>query len=162
MICRERLMELFVLDTDEWKLRYRIPRRGCRPGDACETVRPDGYVSLVIERRRYLLHRMIWLYVHGDCPAIIDHIDGNPSNNALSNLRAATHSQNMANRPPQKNNSSGVKGVSFDRARNRWTASLTQNRKLINLGRFQTKAEAVAARRSAEEKYHGEFAWKAA
>lgn len=88
----------------------------------------------------------------------VDHADNNPLNNRRSNLRLATTSQNCANTKIYKNNTSGVKGVSYFKRENRWQATITYQRKFIHLGYYKTFEEAVEARQQAALKYFGEFA----
>ena len=69
-------------------------------------------ISVCINDVRYMAHRLAWLHYYGEpVPPLIDHIDGDPHNNRIDNLRAATKSQNMVNSPTQKNNTSGYRGV---------------------------------------------------
>jgi hypothetical protein len=88
----------------------------------------------------------------------IDHIDGNGLNNQKSNLRACTHQQNQMNRALSKNNSSGFKGVSLYKGRNKWNSYIKVNYKKINLGYFKTKEEAALTYNAAALKHFGEFA----
>lgn len=117
MITQDRLKELVDHDPGRGVLLWKKARRGCHPGDVIGTIRADGYRTVLIDGHRYTVHRLIWLYVHGELPMAVDHIDQNPMNNLLSNLRAATVSQNMANRGAQINNTSGLKGVCWDSKR---------------------------------------------
>lgn len=117
------------------------------------------YLQVTLFKRTYKVHRLIWLILHGQFPCgYIDHIDGNGLNNAVSNLREATPSQNMMNQRTRCDSSSGVKGVSFDKCRNKWYAYINANGKRTMLGRFDNKSEAVNARQRAEMRHHGEFA----
>ena len=88
----------------------------------------------------------------------VDHIDMDGLNNTKTNLRVCTKSQNMQNRPKTALNRSGFKGVSFDKARGKWTSHIQSNKKLLALGRFDTPLEAYKAYCEACVKYHGEFA----
>lgn len=88
----------------------------------------------------------------------IDHIDGNKTNNAIHNLRLATASQNLMNTGLRSDNRSGVKGVSFVQRLQKYTASIRKNGKIVFLGNFARMEDAVAARKAAETRYHGEFA----
>lgn len=93
---------------------------------------------------------------HGDPGSLdIDHIDGNKLNNKIENLRAVTRSQNNQNRrAAQANNeTSGVMGVHYDKSRNKWAASLNLNGDKVFFQRFDTKEEAMLARKQAEQKY---------
>jgi hypothetical protein len=91
-------------------------------------------------------------------PLFIDHRDGDPLNNQRENLRKATVSQNNMNTCLASNNTSGVKGVRFDKERQKWIARIVINGKEINLGRFAKKEDAVKARKEAEELLHREWA----
>lgn len=86
---------------------------------------------------------------------VVDHINGNPSDNRKSNLRVVTQAKNMQNRKTNVNNTSGVTGVSLKNGH--WTARIMANKKEIFLGMFGNKDDAVKARREAEEKYFGEM-----
>jgi hypothetical protein len=88
----------------------------------------------------------------------IDHIDGDSLNNNRSNLRAATRAQNSQNRSKQKNNASGIKGVSLDKRRSKWLAQIQSDGTHYYLGRFDTKEDAAEAYRKAANKLHKEFA----
>lgn len=90
--------------------------------------------------------------------AMGDHINGNTLDCRRANLRVASASQNQHNARKRSDNSSGVKGVSFDKASGRWHAYIKLGGKQKNLGRFCSKDEAVAARRKAAESLHGSYA----
>ncbi len=115
------------------------------------------YVVVGIGKETFLAHRLIWKMVTGDDAEIIDHSDCNGKNNRWENLREASQAENLRNRGAPKNNSSGVKGVSFCSATKLWRASITTNYRCVNLGRFPTIEEAAEVRRAASEKMHGEF-----
>lgn len=118
-----------------------------------------GYLMLRIGKRKYMAHRLAWLYVHGRWPCgDIDHVNRVVDDNRIANLREATRSQNMANTVTPRANSSGVKGVCFDKATNRWLAYTQVNGKFKNLGRFDQIDEAITARRLAFKEAFGEFA----
>lgn len=89
---------------------------------------------------------------------VIDHIDGNPSNNRKSNLRICTVSENGFNRSKQKNNTSGVKGVSWDKKSQKWLAQIMSNCKQYRIGLFDTIKEASDAYDAKAIELHGEFA----
>lgn len=87
-----------------------------------------------------------------------DHKDGNGLNCMKSNLRFCTSSQNGFNRKKQKNNSSGVKGVSYSKQKKKWRARINVNRKEIHLGFFDNLIDSCKIYDEACLKYHGEFA----
>ena len=80
--------------------------------------------------------------------------------NRKQNLRICTNQENNFNKGLYSHNTSGVSGVSWDKSRNKWEASIKINRKKIHLGRFENFNEAVNKRKEAEEVYFGEFAYK--
>lgn len=89
---------------------------------------------------------------------VIDHINGDPSDNRFSNLREATQSQNCANARKSKNNTSGVKGVHWDRVNKKWRATIMHKRRQITIGRFDTIKQAAAAYEAKAAALFGEFA----
>ena len=84
----------------------------------------------------------------------LDHINGAKDDNRIENLRLITHSENSVNTRRKRNNTSGHAGVFWNKQINKWVASIRVHPKRINLGNFDTKEEAVAARKTAEEKYY--------
>lgn len=90
-------------------------------------VSKNGYVFIGINGADWPAHRLAWKYVHGDDPrGVIDHIDGNPSNNRITNLRDVTQSLNMLNvhKCQSNNKSSKMRGVSFDKKYGKFFAQL--------------------------------------
>jgi hypothetical protein len=87
-----------------------------------------------------------------------DHIDLNGMNNCRSNLRLATNGQNQRNQRRPPNNTSGYKGVSYNKRRGQWEVQLCVNYHHTNVGYFDTPEEAYAAYCEAAKQYHGEFA----
>jgi len=107
-----------------------------------------GYIWNV----QYLAHRVIWKMEFGDEPKVIDHSDGDASNNRLSNLRNGTSSDNQKNRKLPKNNTTGFHGIWKD-AQGRWRAEINTRGRRISLGSHETKEAAIEARKAAERKY---------
>ena len=101
-----------------------------------------------------LLHRYIMNDPKG---MIVDHIDGNPLNNLKSNLRVCTVEENSQNRAKNKNNTSGHKGVCWDKSCDKWITYIYIENRCKNLGYYDDYDKAVVAREAAEEKYFGEF-----
>ena len=115
-------------------------------GSLAGTVRRDGYNIITISGHLYLAHRLAWFYVYRTWPASgIDHIDGNPNNNRLANLREANPSQNHANMKMFKTNTSGHRGVWFHKKNKTWIAEVWYKRKKIGLGSYHSREEAAAA-----------------
>ena len=87
----------------------------------------------------------------------VDHINHKPYDNTKLNLRVCEHFENIVACKTYSNNTSGRKGVCWDKTRKKWTVSITINKKTHHIGRFDDFDEAVRAREDAEKKYHGEF-----
>jgi len=100
------------------------------------------------------VHRIIWVMVHGEWPEFIDHINGNGLDNRLVNIRSVSVTENNRNLRMNKLNTSGHMGVG--KLNDRWQAHIWINNTQLNIGIYDTKEEAVAARKAAEkiEKYH--------
>ena len=112
--------------------------------------------TLGIKPRRVLyMHRVI-LNAREDQE--VDHANGNPLDNRRSNLRLCTHSENAFNKRMMKNNTSGFKGVGWDKANQKWTAIISMNGKSIHLGRFPDAEDAALSYNEAATKYFGKFA----
>lgn len=93
-----------------------------------------------------------------DNPLEPDHINRNPLDCRRSNLRAATHQENMWNRGPNRNNASGFRGVSWSTAAGKWVAQASIGRKHVHLGCFTSAEEAARARDAWIREHHGSFA----
>lgn len=118
-----------------------------------------GYVTLNIDKRWFQAHRLAWLYVHGKWPdGIIDHINGERADNRLCNLRDANLSQNTANSRLSKANTVGLKGVSFDKKKKKYRASIVKDGKQKFLGYFTDPKEAHQSYVAAANDNFGEFA----
>lgn len=125
----------------------------------CNYAKKDGYVQFHLGDKMVLAHRIAWIYCYGDIDGLeIDHIDGNPSNNRLSNLRLASHQQNMCNRVLQKNNTSGISGVSWKKDAKKWFVYVYKDKKRIQFGCFDNLLDAAACSISKRKILHGEFA----
>ena len=116
------------------------------------------YKKININYKTYYLHQIIYLYHHGYIPEYIDHKDGNSLNNKIENLRSATQSQNCANQKLRTTNTSGIKGVVFNKKTKKWTASIMVKGKHISLGHFLKIEDAKKAYEIGSIKYFGEFA----
>ena len=112
----------------------------------------DGYVS---NNQVGLLHRFL---MNPSDDMVVDHINHNKLDNRRENLRVCTAHQNSMNKSKYCNNTSGVTGVVWDKLRNKWKAQICINSKMKHLGYYNTKEEAIEARRLAEIEYYGEFA----
>ncbi len=118
----------------------------------------NGYHVVTINKKTYYAHRIIFFMVYGRWPEQIDHIDGDRSNNVLSNLREASNAQNNRNKGLRSTNKTGFKGVSYNKINRNYNARITVNYKSIHLGCFDTPQAAHEAYKQAALKLHGDFA----
>ena len=147
-----RLKELFSYDpnTGVFK-RYR--RLGPKK-DVAGHIATKGHRQIMIDSKLYMAHRLAWLYVHGYFPeTLIDHINRNPDDNRICNLRLATSSQNQENTKTRTDNLCGHKGIYFCIKENKWRARISKHGKTKHLGRFQSIELAIQARKEAEDQY---------
>lgn len=111
----------------------------------------DGYIRHTCNATKKLLklHRFVYELAYGPIPEglQIDHIDGNRTNNFLSNLRVVSHQQNQWNRTK-------TKGYSWHKQTQMWKAQIMINGKHKHLGRFSTEQEARQAYLDAKAVYH--------
>lgn len=107
----------------------------------------------------YMAHRLAWLYMTGEWPKQeIDHINEDGADNRWDNLREASPTENLRNRGPQSNNTTGYKGTCFVKSKGFYIAGIKVHGKRTHLGCFKTAEEAHQAYCEAAKKYHGEFA----
>ncbi len=106
----------------------------------------SGYVKITLNSIHYKAHRLAWLYVYGNTPNIIDHIDGNRANNKIENLRNATNLINSRNQKKNKNNKSGVSGVHLNGRDSKWYVTVSVLGKKKFLGSFDSVDDAINTR----------------
>lgn len=156
-LTQDYLNELFILDRDTGKLYNRSDRIGTAGAnfEAGTQRRKDKRWSIQINGIRYLRSRLVYMMVYGYMPEQVDHIDRVQWNDRPDNLRAATHSQNMANRGPW-NKQGHPKGV-YQRG-NSYQAQVRVDKKLHCLGSYPTAAQAGRVAQAFRIKHFGEFA----
>jgi hypothetical protein len=155
-----RVRELFHYDAETGVFTRKIrTSNSTKVGDVAGGNNGNGYVSIWVDGRRVLAHRLAWFYVHGEWPTTdVDHINGNPQDNRIANLRLATRSQNLANMKPHRDGQSGFNGVSWYKPTEKWTSQIWVNGKNRRLGYFSTAEEAAKAYADAAQAARGEFA----
>ena len=130
--------------SPQWNGQWSERRAGC--------VDSQGYRSVRLRGVLYREHRLIWLVAHGYLPKEIDHIDGDRLNNRLSNLREVSRKENLRNRGIDGRNNSGAVGVSYVKKTGNWRARIGIRGNAYTIGYFNTKEEAISARREEERK----------
>ena len=155
---QELIRELF--DYRDGELYWKVsPKIGVNIGDEAGHVEVRGYKVIKILGRKYKAHRLVFLYHHGYIPKppeFIDHIDNDRLNNKIENLRVATRAQNNQNAKIRKDNTSGVKGITWCKKNKKWITQVQTNsvrwRKIFN-----TLDEAKVAIEEHRKLKHKEF-----
>lgn len=147
----EELEERFICDAEKGILIYASSAKGRTKGNAAGTARTDGYVRVKVGKRNFFAHRIIFFMATGEQPEIIDHINGDKSDNRICNLRPASNSENMCNHQKRK-----IQGVYFEHGK--WRGRVMKNYVSHRIVPSDDKAEAEARLKELRETLHGEFA----
>jgi hypothetical protein len=150
----QRLHDLF--EYADGKLFWRINRGRVHVGDEAGTIGQIGRMYVQADGKKHLVHRVIWFLHHNEVPEFLDHIDGNPLNNNIENLRPATKAQNAMNRKVRADSLTGVKGIM--KKGKKFGASIYLNNKPVYLGTFETVDLAKAAYAQAANANFKEYA----
>lgn len=139
-------------DPETGIFRWLVSKRGpVKAGDVAGSLGPKGYWFVKIEQRKYAAARLAWaMHYNEQPPAEIDHRDRVRLHNAIANLRPATRQQNAEN----------VDGssVRYEADRKQWLARICVEYQEINLGRFASRAQALAAVNAAKLILRGDYA----
>lgn len=139
-----------------WK---KSPNNGVSVGDLTGSPNAGGWLRIRFRRRSYYAHRLAWWWMTGEWPlSEIDHRDTDRANNKFKNLRPADRAGNLANSRLSKANTSGFKGVTFDKSRKLWNARIVVHGRTLYLGRFDDRNAAAHAYDCAAISHFGEFA----
>ena len=144
MLTQQRLLELLDCDQSTGLFRWKDGRvdRGSFGGYR----QSDGYLQIKIDGKFYVSHRLVWLVAHGEFPKNqIDHINRDKKDNRISNLRDVKPFENMQNVGMKKHNSSGFKGVSWEKSVKKWRSQLCVNGRRIHIGYYDNPIDAGGA-----------------
>ena len=158
LMTQERLQKLFDYREDGNLVRKVQTSNRVKVGDVIGWNNATGYLCVRLDGYHWLIHRLIYLYHHGVMPKVIDHIDGNPLNNKIENLREATMEQNSLNQKGRKNSFSGIKNVYWNKKLSKWYVHVKRNKDIIHFGMFDDVEFAELVAIMAREKYHGVYA----
>ena len=159
MITQSELKKQLIYNGLTGIFTWNLAKAGVSIGSIAGSNDGKGYVMLKINREKHLAHRLAFLYMTGEVPKHVDHINHIRNDNKWSNLRPSSFSINGKNQRLYKNNKSGFCGVRFHKTL--WEASITSNKMYIYLGSFKSKKDAINARKEANIKHgfhtnHGE------
>ena len=155
MLTKKRCDELFIYQ--DGKLFRKQSVRNGAAGSLAGCKNSSGYFHVWVDGKRRLWHRIIFVMHFGWLPKIVDHIDGDPSNNKIENLRAATPAQNQYNRKTCVRAKNGAKNI-MQIAPNRWHIRLNANGKYVMSRTVDNFELAQLVAEEARALYHGNFA----
>ena len=154
------LRRLLDYDPETGVFRWiKGPSNIIKAGSVAGAVCTKGYRQIKIGGKAHMAHRLAWLHHYGSWPTDqIDHINGAPDDNRISNLREATGSHNSCNRSVRSDSGTGIKGVHWLKSRRRWRVTVMHQGRRKYIGMYQEIDDAVAAATAARERLHKEFA----
>lgn len=155
----EKVNELLNYNPENGKLQWKKFRAAnAQVGDIAGFVGRDGYVRVKILGRSILAHRIAWLLFYKKQPENeIDHINGDRSDNKISNLRSCDRRQNSRNTATRSDNECGIKGVGYHKPSGKWRARIYVDGKSKFIGNFLSKHEAKKAYEAAAKSIYGDF-----
>lgn len=155
-LVQQQVHDALHYDAETGIFVWRVGRRGtARAGSRAGSLKSGGYRHLMLHGTRYEEHRLAWFYVHGVWPVgEVDHINRVKDDNRIANLREVTRSENQQNTTLQSNNTSGYRGVSWNRKDKRWTAQIVCNGVRKHLGSFKDVVAAQEAYKTAAAILH--------
>lgn len=157
---QKEFSNLLRYDPETGFFFWKVNRKGhARAGDVAGFPHRCGYIQIGVNGKSYLAHR-IALIISGinlNQSDQVDHINGCRTDNRLKNLRLASHGENCQNTSIRKDNTSGFKGVGFDKKHQKWRARVGFNGVQMFIGHFDTAERAHAAYCATARKLHGEF-----
>ena len=127
------------------EFRWRVDRGRIKAGDVAGSVdKSTGYLQIRANYKLLLGHRLAWFMIYGKMPSgVIDHINRNKTDNRITNLRDTSHRKNQWNRGVNKNNTSGVSGVYWNKMCKKWHIQLEDMGRKIDLGMYKDIADAA-------------------
>ena len=145
----------FSYDPKTGVVRTLSNRRNVHIGDVVGSHDRQGYLITTLFKKPVKLHRLAWALTYGEWPrGMIDHINGNTSDNRIENLRVVNNGQNKQNTFPPSTNTSGYLGVSFHKKSGKWAANIKIDGKMKYLGIHETPELASEAYKKAKAEFH--------
>jgi hypothetical protein len=157
MLKTDEIIELFEYKDGNLYWKKSLNNRA-KIGQIAGSKLPLGYRIIGVNGKHYLMHRLIFMLFNNYVPKKIDHIDGNPLNNRIENLREANDAENSYNAKLRKDNTTGHKGVIWHKLAKKWRVIVKANKKVIYSGYFDNLELASLVAQEARHKFHGKFA----
>jgi hypothetical protein len=151
------LRAAFLYDPETGVIVWLKPTSNrAKAGERAGTIGAHGYYRIGFQKSEHMAHRVAWALHHGHWPnGVIDHMDGNPANNRIANLRDVSMKINMQNRRTATRGSlSGLLGAHLHKATGLWHAVIKTSGKVTSLGYHKTPEEAHAAYLEAKRRLH--------
>jgi len=157
VLTQEQVSDLFDYRDGHlyWK---RPPTARVKAGAQAGYINDKGYVIVRLKYINHGEHRLIFLLKNGWMPKIVDHINGDRSDNRIENLRAATLAQNSANKKKSTRNTSGHKNISWNAQTQAWRVTMQINGVNVFIGNFRDIEMAKLIASEYRDKLHKEFA----
>ena len=156
-LSQEQLKEWFNYHSDGY-LVWAVSRGKAKVGKKAGMIHKNGYLRTGINGKVYSNHRLIYIWHYGKTSKFIDHIDGNPLNNKIDNLREANAIENQQNAKLSVKNTSGYKNVTLCPQTKKWAVKLRVDGKIKTVGRYNDIELANLVAIEARDKYHGKYA----
>ena len=156
----KKIINNFACNPKTGVLTWNVNKERIKIGNVAGTIGVDGYRLVGLEGITYYAHRICYCIYHGKQPIVIDHINGDKSDNRLANLRSCSKSQNTMNAKMKSNNTSGHTGVTWCKRSEKWYAQLMSKGRYMGFGLHADIKDAVEARKQAEIKYFGKYRYK--
>jgi len=135
-------------------LTWREDRGSIAEGQVAGCLTSEGYICIQLDSKKYQAHRLAWLSTYGEWPPEqLDHTNGVRTDNRIVNRRAVSATGNGQNQAMPASNTSGVLGVSWVPAKNKWRAQIRVDGRVQHIGLFTNKEDAALARLSASTKH---------
>jgi hypothetical protein len=141
MITNNQLKELLNYNQHTGIFTWKVQNKRTRVDSIAGCYDNYNYIIIRIDGKNYKAHRLSWLYIYNEWPkGKIDHINGNPADNRITNLREVTVRENSQNRKEHRNGK--LVGCHYNKKINKWISRIQLNKKRIHLGYYDTQQEA--------------------
>ncbi len=152
MLTQNRLKEVLKYDNESGLFTWISVKHGAKVGDFAGHAEYSGYIRIGVDGKMYRAHQLAFLYEEGYFPENeIDHINRVRNDNRWANLREASRQCQLRNSAERSDNTTGVKGLRWNKANKRWDARITVGGKQYHIGCFEDKLDAAYHRYAAEQ-----------